>query len=158
MKSPLIMCLAGQTYFLSRFTFLSLINSLFLIVGHYESWKRGRAAWNASQFHRFDLSPCLSGEWTKIFTNPSPRRYRSYNIYFFFFLLQAFAELCDKLQPLVDGVRKNREEWLKIAQQEKKPRLAKLKGSSTSVTNRVREIESSTAAVSRPWRETKAIK
>lgn len=34
-----------------------------------------------------------------------------------FFFLQAFADLSDKLEPLVDGVKKNREHWLNIAKE-----------------------------------------
>ena len=30
-------------------------------------------------------------------------------------MLQAFADLSDKLEPLVEGVKENREHWLKIA-------------------------------------------
>lgn len=34
-----------------------------------------------------------------------------------FYLLQAFADLSDKLEPLVEGVKKNREHWMQIAKE-----------------------------------------
>lgn len=32
-------------------------------------------------------------------------------------MLQAFADLSDKLEPLVDGVKTNRDHWLNIAKE-----------------------------------------
>lgn len=32
-----------------------------------------------------------------------------------FFLWQAFAQLSESLEPLADGVRRNKEQWLRLA-------------------------------------------
>jgi dual 3',5'-cyclic-AMP and -GMP phosphodiesterase 11 len=39
-------------------------------------------------------------------------RFRIYDLYF---IPQSFAVLSDKLEPLVEGVRQNKQHWLEIA-------------------------------------------
>lgn len=41
---------------------------------------------------------------------------KCYFLYFYFMITQAFALLSDKLNPLVEGVRQNKQHWLEIAE------------------------------------------
>lgn len=77
-----------------------------ILSGYNEQGEGGPTSANASRFHRFHLSTHLRGLFCDC--SPSPELCRLLTARCF----QAFAMLSDKLEPLVEGVRRNKQHWL----------------------------------------------